>query len=89
MGNNLSLITSMAFCHIFTSEGARQNGPDNLASGNAYPGAAYVRSDVRLHTRMRQYLKGSVMDILTGLTAIVTVLLLIYLFVALVRPEWF
>ena len=29
------------------------------------------------------------MAILTGLTAAVTVLLLIYLFAALVRPEWF
>ena len=29
------------------------------------------------------------MDILTWLTAVVTVLLLVYLFAALVRPEWF
>jgi K+-transporting ATPase KdpF subunit len=29
------------------------------------------------------------MAILTGLTAAVTVLLLVYLFAALVRPEWF
>jgi len=29
------------------------------------------------------------MEILTWLTAIVAVLLLIYLFAALVRPEWF
>lgn len=29
------------------------------------------------------------MDILTWLTAVVAVLLLIYLFAALVRPEWF
>ena len=29
------------------------------------------------------------MDILTWLTAGVTVLLLVYLFAALVRPEWF
>jgi K+-transporting ATPase KdpF subunit len=29
------------------------------------------------------------MGILTGLTAVVTVLLLVYLFAALVRPEWF
>jgi K+-transporting ATPase KdpF subunit len=29
------------------------------------------------------------MAILTGLTAVVTVLLLVYLFAALVRPEWF
>jgi K+-transporting ATPase KdpF subunit len=29
------------------------------------------------------------MAILTGLTAVVAVFLLIYLFAALVRPEWF
>ena len=29
------------------------------------------------------------MALLTGLTAAVTVLLLVYLFAALVRPEWF
>lgn len=29
------------------------------------------------------------MGILTGLTAVVTVLLMLYLFAALVRPEWF
>jgi len=29
------------------------------------------------------------MAILTGLTALVTLLLLVYLFAALVRPEWF
>jgi K+-transporting ATPase KdpF subunit len=34
-------------------------------------------------------MKGSGMAILTGLTAAVTVLLLVYLFAALVRPEWF
>jgi K+-transporting ATPase KdpF subunit len=34
-------------------------------------------------------MKGRAMAILTGLTAVVTVLLLVYLFAALVRPEWF
>ncbi|MGD0897548.1 MAG: K(+)-transporting ATPase subunit F [Thermoguttaceae bacterium] len=29
------------------------------------------------------------MGILTSLTAVVTLLLLVYLFAALVRPEWF
>jgi K+-transporting ATPase KdpF subunit len=29
------------------------------------------------------------MGVLTGLTAAVTVLLLVYLFAALIRPEWF
>ena len=29
------------------------------------------------------------MGVLTGLTAVVTALLLAYLFAALVRPEWF
>jgi K+-transporting ATPase KdpF subunit len=64
-------------------------GPDNLASGNVYLGAGDVRSDVRLHTCLRQCLKGIDMGVLTWLTAVVTVLLLVYLFAALVRPEWF
>ena len=34
-------------------------------------------------------MKGSEMGVLTWLTAAVTVLLLVYLFAALVRPEWF
>jgi K+-transporting ATPase KdpF subunit len=34
-------------------------------------------------------MKGSAMEILTCLTAVVAALLLIYLFAALVRPEWF
>ncbi len=29
------------------------------------------------------------MEILTWMTAIVTALLLVYLFIALIRPEWF
>jgi K+-transporting ATPase KdpF subunit len=34
-------------------------------------------------------MKGNDMGVLTWLTAVVTVLLLVYLFTALVRPEWF
>jgi K+-transporting ATPase KdpF subunit len=34
-------------------------------------------------------MKGNDMGILTWLTAVVTVLLLVYLCAALVRPEWF
>jgi K+-transporting ATPase KdpF subunit len=34
-------------------------------------------------------MKGSDMSALTWLTAVVTVLLLVYLGAALVRPEWF
>ena len=34
-------------------------------------------------------MKGDEMGALTWLTAVVTVLLLVYLFTALVRPEWF
>jgi K+-transporting ATPase KdpF subunit len=34
-------------------------------------------------------MKGKEMGVLTWLTAAVTVLLLVYLFAALVRPEWF
>jgi K+-transporting ATPase KdpF subunit len=62
---------------------------DNLASGDVYFGVDDVCIDPRLRVRMRQGLKGSDMDILTLLTAAVTVLLLVYLFAALVRPEWF
>jgi K+-transporting ATPase KdpF subunit len=34
-------------------------------------------------------MKGDRMGVLTWLTAAATVLLLVYLFAALVRPEWF
>ena len=34
-------------------------------------------------------MKGNDMGAFTWLTAVVTVLLLVYLFTALVRPEWF
>ena len=73
----------------FHSRRNKTNGPDNLATGNVHLGATDVCFDVRLHTRLRQNLKGIAMDILTWLTAIVTVLLLVYLFAALVRTEWF
>jgi K+-transporting ATPase KdpF subunit len=51
--------------------------------------AGGIRFDVRLRAPLRQDLKGNNMIALTWLTAIVTVLLLVYLFAALVRPEWF
>jgi K+-transporting ATPase KdpF subunit len=60
-----------------------------LASGDVYLGAGDVRSDVRLRACLRQGMKGNDMAVLTWLTAVVTVLLLVYLFAALVRPEWF
>jgi len=63
--------------------------PDHLASGNVHLGAGDVCSDIRLHVCLRQDMKGSDMSVLTWLTAVVTVLLLVYLFAALVRPEWF
>jgi K+-transporting ATPase KdpF subunit len=34
-------------------------------------------------------MKGNEMGVLTLLTAVVTMLLLVYLFAAMVRPEWF
>jgi K+-transporting ATPase KdpF subunit len=46
------------------------------------------RTDVRLHPRLRARLKEPDV-ILTLLTAVVTLLLLVYLLAALLRPEWF
>jgi K+-transporting ATPase KdpF subunit len=47
-----------------------------------------VGVDVRIRDRLRQSLKGYVV-FLNLLAAVVTVLLLIYLLTALLRPEWF
>jgi K+-transporting ATPase KdpF subunit len=60
-----------------------------LAAGYDLVGVGIVRPAIRLCGRHRQSMKGNDMGILTWLTAAVTVLLLIYLFAALVRPEWF
>jgi K+-transporting ATPase KdpF subunit len=60
-----------------------------LVAGNVRFGFGDVRLPVRLRTGLRQSLKGRAMNILTWLTAAVTLLLLVYLFAALVRPEWF
>ena len=88
MGNDI-IVRKRGMSPCVQSNRSKKNGPDNLASRNVYFGATDVRSDVRLHTCLRQNLKGTAMDILTWVTAIVTVLLLVYLFAALVRPEWF
>jgi K+-transporting ATPase KdpF subunit len=50
-----------------------------------------IRPDVRLHGYLRLHLiqlKGCAV-FLTYLAAVVTVLLFVYLFAALLRPEWF
>jgi K+-transporting ATPase KdpF subunit len=60
-----------------------------LASGNVRLGVGNVGTDLRVRACLRQGVKGNDMGILTWLTAVVTVLLLVYLFAALVRPEWF
>jgi K+-transporting ATPase KdpF subunit len=60
-----------------------------MVAGHVSFGVGGICSDVRLHTCVRQCMKGSDMSALTWLTAVVTVLLLVYLFSALVRPEWF
>jgi K+-transporting ATPase KdpF subunit len=66
-----------------------EHGPDHLVAGNVSLGVGDIRLDVRLRPCLRQGMKGSDMGVLTWLTAAVTVLLLVYLFAALVRPEWF
>jgi K+-transporting ATPase KdpF subunit len=60
-----------------------------LATGDGALGLGGVRLDVRMHLCVRQSMKGCDMAILTWLTVVVTALLLVYLFAALVRPEWF
>jgi K+-transporting ATPase KdpF subunit len=60
-----------------------------LASGVVSLRVGDIRLLVRLRARLQQGVKGNAMGILTWLTAAVTLLLLAYLFAALVRPEWF
>jgi K+-transporting ATPase KdpF subunit len=62
---------------------------DNLAACHVSLGVVDFRLDVRLRPCLRQGVKGADMGALTWLTAVVTVLLLVYLFAAMVRPEWF
>ena len=57
-----------------------------LDSGHDHPGSGDHGTDVRLRHWLRQSLKGATMLLLT---AIVTLLLFIYLLAALLRPEWF
>lgn len=68
--------------------GATRYGPCFLDSSF---GARWTRgagADVRIRLRLRPRLKGNAV-FLTLLAAVVTVLLLIYLLTALLRPEWF
>jgi K+-transporting ATPase KdpF subunit len=59
-------------------------------TGHVAVGVGGIWPPVCLRVGLRPDLKkGRDMAILTWITAAVTVLLLIYLFAALVRPEWF
>jgi K+-transporting ATPase KdpF subunit len=58
----------------------------DLAAGHGDLGALDPGADVRVRGRLRQSLEGAAMIVLT---AVVTVLLFIYLLAALLRPEWF
>jgi K+-transporting ATPase KdpF subunit len=71
------------------TEGNEEHESDHLAAGDVPLGPGDLRLDVRLCVRLRRDMKGPGMATLTGLTAVVTMLLLVYLFAALVRPEWF
>jgi K+-transporting ATPase KdpF subunit len=68
---------------------SKSYGPDRLVACHDRTRGGGIRLAVCLRTSLRQDLKGNNMIALTWLTAIVTVLLLVYLFAALVRPEWF
>ncbi len=68
---------------------SKSYGPDSMVARHDPLGVGGIRLDVRLRTRLRQDLKGYDVIALTWLTAAATLLLLIYLFAALVRPEWF
>ena len=61
-------------------------GYDLLDSGDGCAGVVHDGIDVCLHGGLRQGVKGLSM---LFLSAIVTVLLFIYLLSALLRPEWF
>ena len=68
--------------------GAIQHGSHVLDSSFGFDRAGDFRLDVRLYGDLRLHLKG-IAVFLTLLAAVVTVLLFIYLFAALLRPEWF
>jgi K+-transporting ATPase KdpF subunit len=61
---------------------------NDLAGLTVFARARDICRAVCLHQGLRGGLKGT-MEILTWTTAIVTALLLVYLFAALIRPEWF
>jgi len=63
-----------------------RNGPRNLADWLIRAGVGRSGADVCIRDRLRASVKGVVMILLT---AVVTVLLLVYLLAALLRPEWF
>jgi K+-transporting ATPase KdpF subunit len=61
-------------------------GPHNLVARVVRFGVGNPWAAVRLHLRLRASVKGKTVILLT---AVVTLLLFIYLLAALLRPEWF
>jgi K+-transporting ATPase KdpF subunit len=68
--------------------GAIQYGSHVLDSGFGFDRCGGVGIDVRVRRHVRPHLKGNAV-FLTLLAAVVTLLLLVYLLTALLRPEWF
>jgi K+-transporting ATPase KdpF subunit len=62
------------------------HGLVGLAARAVPAGAGRVGADVRVHGRLRESLRDRPM---IWLTVLVTLFLFIYLFAALLRPEWF
>jgi K+-transporting ATPase KdpF subunit len=63
------------------------NESHSLAASNVLAGTRDYDPLLRLHRRMRENLKGKLTMIY--LTAAVSLFLFVYLFAALIRPEWF
>jgi K+-transporting ATPase KdpF subunit len=57
-----------------------------LGAGNVFIGSPRNGVVLSVHDRMRENLRGKTM---IYLTAIVAAFLFVYLFAALIRPEWF
>ena len=68
--------------------GAYQNEHCMLANVAVYPGNRINGTLLSVHGSLRQNIKEE-MPTMIYLTVAVVVFLLVYLFVALIRPEWF
>jgi len=62
------------------------HGSHHLAAGDVRSGIDRVGADVRIRCCLLPRVKG---DVMIGMAALVTLLLFIYLLLALLRPEWF